>query len=63
MALDPDKRYPTPGALADDIERSMADEPVTALRESFRERARRWARKLRTAVTTASGLLITGILA
>ncbi len=31
MALEPDDRYASPRALADDIERWMADDPVTAL--------------------------------
>ncbi len=63
MSLQPDNRYPTPRALAEDIERWMADEPVSALRESFSQRARRWARKHRTAVAAAAGLLITSTLA
>ena len=41
MALRPEDRYPTPKALADDLERWMADEPVTAWREPFSRRARR----------------------
>jgi len=40
MALRPEDRYPTPKALADDLERWMADEPVTAWREPFSRRAR-----------------------
>ena len=40
-------------ALADDIERWMADEPVSAWREPFSRRARRWARRHRTAVPAA----------
>ena len=63
MALEPDQRYTTPRALAEDIERWMADEPVSALRESFSQRARRWARKHRTAVAAAAGLLITSTIA
>ena len=43
MALKPDDRYATPKALAEDIERWMADEPVTAWREPWSRRARRWA--------------------
>ena len=35
MATEPEDRYPTPKALADDLERWMADEPVTAWREPF----------------------------
>jgi hypothetical protein len=33
MATHPEDRYPTPRALADDLERWMADEPVAAWRE------------------------------
>ena len=33
MATEPEDRYATPKALADDLERWMADEPVTAWRE------------------------------
>ena len=47
----PEDRYAIAAALADDIERWMADEPVSARREPFSERARRWARRNRTAVT------------
>ena len=35
MATRPEDRYPTPRDLADDLERWMADEPVTAWREPF----------------------------
>ena len=45
MALKPADRYATPKALADDVERWMADEPVTAWREPFSRRARRWGRR------------------
>ena len=59
MALRPEDRYPTPRALAEDIEHWMADEPVSAWREPRVRRARRWERRHRTAVTaTASGLLV-----
>ena len=39
MALKPADRYGSPRALADDIERWMADEPVSARREPAAERA------------------------
>ena len=39
----PEDRYATCRALADDVERWMADEPVSAWREPFSRRARRWA--------------------
>jgi hypothetical protein len=53
MALKSRDRYPTPRALAEDIERWMADEPVTAWREPLSRRARRWMRRRRTAVTSS----------
>jgi len=52
MAARPEDRYATPKALADDIERWLADEPVTAWREPLSRRAGRWARRHRTAVTS-----------
>src|SRR6185437_5357878 len=63
MALKPGDRYPAPRALADDVERWMADEPVTAWREPFGRRLRRWARRNRTIVTAAAALLLTAVVA
>jgi serine/threonine-protein kinase len=54
MALKPADRYGSPKALADDVERWMADEPVTAWRVPLSQRARRWARRHRTGVTAAA---------
>ena len=45
MALKPDDRHASPKALAEDVERWMADESVTAWREPWVRRARRWARR------------------
>ncbi len=42
MATDPANRYCKPRALADDVEHWLADEPVSAWREPFTRRARRW---------------------
>ncbi len=61
MAKEPEDRYPTPRALADDLDRWMADEPVTAWREPISRRARRWARRNRTAVTAAAVALLAGV--
>ena len=61
MAKEPEDRYPTPRALADDLERWMADEPVSAWREPFSRRARRWERRNRTAVTAAAVALVAGV--
>ena len=44
----PEDRYASARALADDVERWLADEPVTAWREPLSRRARRWARRHRS---------------
>jgi serine/threonine-protein kinase len=62
MAHNPQDRYATPRALADDVERWTADEPVTAYREPLGSRARRWARHHRPAVVSAAWLLIASVL-
>jgi eukaryotic-like serine/threonine-protein kinase len=61
MARSPEDRYPSPRALADDIERWMADEPVTARRESFARRARLWARRHRTLTVSSAAVVIFGL--
>jgi tetratricopeptide (TPR) repeat protein len=62
MARKPADRYATPRALAEDIEHWLADEPVTAYREPWPDRARRWSRKHRTLVTSAAAVLLLGLL-
>ncbi|MFI5455097.1 MAG: protein kinase [Isosphaerales bacterium] len=61
MAHKPDDRFASPKALADDIERWMADEPVTAWREPWARTARRWARRNRTAVTAAGAAVLVAL--
>jgi serine/threonine protein kinase len=61
MALEPQDRYPTARALADDLERWMADEPVSAWREPLSRRLRRWSRRNRTAVTAAAVALLAAL--
>jgi tetratricopeptide (TPR) repeat protein len=63
MAVKPEDRYRSCRALAEDIERWMADEPVTAWREPVSVRARRWLRRHRTAATAAAALLVTAVIA
>jgi serine/threonine-protein kinase len=62
MALRAEDRYPTARALAEDIDRWMADEPVTARKEPFVESVRRWMRRRRTAVTAGGAALAAGVL-
>jgi serine/threonine-protein kinase len=61
MATRPEGRYASCRALADDIEHWLADEPVTARREPFGERARRWARRNRPIVTAAAAALLVAL--
>ena len=61
MALRPQDRYPSATALAEDVEHWLAGEPVTAYREPFAARARRWGRKHRTLVGSAAVLLIAAV--
>jgi serine/threonine-protein kinase len=62
MAVQPADRYATARALADDIDRWMAEEPVDAWREPFSRRARRWARRHRTSVATAAAAVFVALL-
>jgi serine/threonine protein kinase len=60
MALRPMDRYDSARALADDLRLWTAGEPVTAWQEPPLRRARRWARRHRTAMTAAAiGMFIT----
>ena len=63
MRLKPEDRYPSPKALADDVERWLAAEPVTAYRESSVERLLRWGRKHRTLVHTTVAILAIAVVA
>jgi serine/threonine protein kinase/WD40 repeat protein len=45
IAKEPDRRYATAEALADDLRRFVADRPIQARRTSLRERAWRWCRR------------------
>ena len=61
LALKPEGRYATPRALAADIKAWLADDPVSARPEPLAERARRWAKRNRTAVTAAAASLLVGL--
>ncbi len=62
MALRPEDRYSSCRALAEDIERWMADEPVSAWREPVTRRAVRWARRNRSAMTGAAAAVLAGLI-
>ncbi|MFO0952513.1 MAG: tetratricopeptide repeat protein [Isosphaeraceae bacterium] len=57
MAHRKEDRYATAGDLADDVQRFVAGEPVSAYRENFPERAWRWARRHRTAIVRSVAAL------
>lgn len=57
LALEPTNRYASAAALAEDIERWLADEPVAAHREGIGERTTRLARRHRSWVT-AGGIAL-----
>lgn len=63
MALRPEDRYDGAVALATDIERWLADEPVTAWREPALTRMGRWVRRNRTLVTSVGALAATALIA
>jgi eukaryotic-like serine/threonine-protein kinase len=63
MSTKPEDRYASPRALADDIERWIADAPVTAYRETVWERLARWSRTHRTLVRAAAASLVVALIA
>jgi serine/threonine-protein kinase len=63
MAHYPEDRYASASALADDVERWLADEPVVAYPAPFVVRLGRWARRRRTAIAASMTLLVSATLA
>ena len=63
MALQPQDRYRTARALADDLEHWLADEPVLAYREPWTTRLARWAKRHKTLVTTSAALVLAALVA
>jgi tetratricopeptide (TPR) repeat protein len=53
LEKDPARRYGTAQELADDLRRFLTDQPIQARRPRLRERAVKWARRHRAAVTAA----------
>jgi serine/threonine-protein kinase len=62
LSFKPEARYAAPRALAADVKTWLADEPVSARREPFHERARRWAKRNRTIVASGVVALLVGLL-
>src|SRR5262249_18453224 len=62
MALRPEDRYPSCRALADDIDRFIAGEPVTAWREPLSRQVGRWGKRHQAAMAAASVALVAGVI-
>ena len=60
LAAEPKGRYPSARALAEDIERWLADEPVAVWSEPWPARLARWGRRHRPLMATALAILGTG---
>src|SRR5262249_28729398 len=62
MALSPGDRYATPRALVEDVERWMADEPVSAWREPRTRTLIRWLTRHRVGVTAAGAAMLVALI-
>jgi tetratricopeptide (TPR) repeat protein len=63
LAAEPGERYGSVAALRAEVQRWMADEPVSAYRERLPARLARWGRRHRRAATSAAAVLVTAVLA
>ncbi len=63
MSRRPEVRYPSARELAEDIERWIAGEPVTAWPESLLQRFGRWSRHHRSAIIAALSVLVSSAVA
>ncbi len=62
LAPKPDDRYATALDLKLDLERWLADEPVTAFREPWPKRMYRWSKRHKTAVSTVAAVGLCSVL-
>jgi WD40 repeat protein/serine/threonine protein kinase len=63
LARDPAARYPSAADLGREVQRWLADEPVTAYREPTWSRLQRWARRHKPTVAGLGALVVTGLAA
>jgi serine/threonine protein kinase len=61
MAVKPQDRYASPSALIDDLKHWLAGEPVSAWREPWTIRTRRWIDRHRTLVTGLAAAVVVGL--
>jgi serine/threonine protein kinase len=57
-AFEPSERYPSATSLAEDVQRFLADRPVSVFSEPWRSRALRWVGKHKLLCTSLVGLMI-----
>ncbi|MEO8451084.1 MAG: serine/threonine-protein kinase [Gemmatimonadota bacterium] len=58
LKRNPDERYQTAAGFADDLERYLADQPVSARADSWGYRARKFARRHRTGLVAAAVAIV-----
>ncbi len=58
LGKEPEQRYPSAAALANDLERWLKDEPIRARRPSWRQVAAKWARRHRPVVWAGAVVLL-----
>jgi serine/threonine protein kinase/tetratricopeptide (TPR) repeat protein len=63
LAKRPDARYPVATDVAREVQRWLADEPVTAYPESLTTRLGRWARRHKALVMSAAAILVSAVVA
>ena len=64
MAMRKEDRYPSALELAEDVQRYVAGDPVSAYRDGFLARSWRWARRHRKAlIRSGTALLVVGLVA
>ena len=61
MAMNPADRYASPRLLAEDLERWMADEPVSAYHDPWTRKLTRWLGRHRTGVTAAGAAVVVAL--
>jgi eukaryotic-like serine/threonine-protein kinase len=61
ISKEPTNRYTTAKALAEDLRRYLADEPIQARRPTMGQRVGKWARRHRTFVRAAGLLFLLGV--
>lgn len=62
IAKEPDERYPSLQALAEDLERFLAHEPIKARRASVKDRLAKWSRRHQSLVRLVGAFLVVLVL-